>query len=121
MVRRTLITALWVVPLAAVVLLVGWILVFPYLPWKVAYWSEMNQGDRIVSKIESFREQYARLPNPEKTEELLALGFELQVGYRPEYRIVGSNAYEIEYYIGFDGPRIIYSSITKQWRCELCS
>jgi hypothetical protein len=96
-------------------------MVFPYLPWTLAYWSEIKQGDQLVSKIESFRGRHARLPNPEKTEELLPLGFELRIGYHPEYRLTGSKAYELEYYIGFDGPRIIYSSSTKQWRCELCN
>ena len=118
--KRKLLAAVWAVPLAVGALLVGWLLVFPHLPWTVAYWSEIRQGNQLASKIESFRERHARLPNPEKTEELLSLGFELRVGYHPEYRLMGSNAYELEYYIGFDGPRIIYSSNTKQWHCELC-
>jgi hypothetical protein len=87
----------------------------------MAYRSEMRHGDRIVGEIEHFREVHARLPDPARPDELLPLGFKLRISYQPEYRLTGDNDYEIEYYIGFDGPRIIYSSATRQWRCELCN
>jgi hypothetical protein len=119
-VHRKLTTAIWAVPLAVGALIVVWSALLPFLPWKVVYWGEMRQGDALVSNIESFRKKNARLPNPEKTEELVSLGFEVRVGYYPEYRLAGGGEYEIEYYIGFDGPRIIYSSNTRQWHCELC-
>jgi hypothetical protein len=91
------------------------IFALPYLPWKLVYSSEISQGNEIVAKIEDFRRQYHRLPDSDRPEQLTALGFELGIGYKPEYRPLGPDAYEIEYYIGFDGPRIIYSSKTKQW------
>jgi hypothetical protein len=118
--RRTV----WAVPLAALALLpllwiVG-IVALPYLPWKLVYACEIRQGNEIVSKIEDFRQRYRRLPDPDDTEAMSALGFELIIGYRPAYRSVGQEAYELEYYVGFDGPRIIYSSTTRQWSCEMC-
>jgi hypothetical protein len=118
-------TVIWAVPLAAATLILLWIVfvivALPYLPWRFVYSSEIHRGNKIISKIEDFRNQYHRLPNLEKTEEMTPLGFELLIGYRPEFRPFGDDAYEIEYYIGFDGPRIIYSSKAKQWHCELCN
>jgi hypothetical protein len=95
------------------------IVVFNVLPWRAAYWMDISEGNAIIANIEQFRIEHSRLPDENKPDEVTALGFELRTGYQPDYRPMGSE-YEIEYYIGFDGPRIIYSSKAKEWRCESC-
>lgn len=117
---RRLLAALWITPVVVGGLLLAWAVIVSLLPWNFAYWSELRQGNTLVKNIESFKTKNARLPNPDNVEEVLALGFELRVDYYPQYRITSTNNYELEYYIGFDGPQIIYSSRDKQWRCELC-
>jgi hypothetical protein len=120
-VPRKRIAVLWVAALLLLVLLVLWGAAIRLLPWNVLYSSEMMRGDELVLNIENFRKQHGRLPNSEKTEEVVSLGFELLASYYSIYRPTGEGAsYEVEYYVGFDGPRIIYSSNTKQWHCELC-
>jgi hypothetical protein len=91
-----------------------------YLPWKMVYWKELRNGDRIISNIGKFKEKNNRLPRPEMTDEVLSLGFELRVGYYPDYKITKPGEYELEYAFGFDGPYLRYSSSTEQWTCELC-
>jgi hypothetical protein len=119
-------TALWKVPAYAVAVVFAVMIVASValslliaLPWQAKYWLDIRAGTTIIANVEQFRRSHSRLPDETKPDELIALGFELGAGYHPEYRSMGSE-YEIEYYQGFDGPRIIYSSRAKQWRCELC-
>jgi len=100
---------------------VGWcaLSLFNVLPWQVEHWLDIKAAHAIIANVEQFRSAHGRLPDYNNPDELIALGFELRVGYHPDYRPTGSE-FEIEYYYGFDGPRIIYSSETKKWRCELC-
>ncbi len=93
----------------------------PFFPWNVRYWIDMRTGDRIISSVEAFRQEHNRLPNPHNPDEMVQLGFEdVLVDYRPEYEPVGRNAYQITYIEGLDGPSIVYSSITRQWSCDVC-
>jgi hypothetical protein len=111
-----------ILTLAVLIFLVlAWALSPLYLPWKVLYWGELRSGDRIILNIENFRAKYNRLPQPEKTDEVLPLGFELRVGYYPDYKLIKPGEYELEYSFGFDGPNLRYSSLAKQWTCELCN
>jgi hypothetical protein len=105
-------TAFWTIPLALGGVLLVISLSYPFLPWQIACWNKMRQGERIISRIEAFKGRNARLPDP-RTESPFAADV-------PEYRLTGPEDYEIEYYIGADGPAIIYSSTTKQWRCDSC-
>ena len=115
-------TALWKVPLysaAALFILVAvWLALVVYLPWQILYWPEIRAADAIIANVEQFRREHGRLPDENKPDEVTALGFELRVGYYPDYRPSGDE-YEVVYYFGFDGPRLAYSSKTKTWRCEL--
>ena len=118
-------TALWTVPaytaaaIAALIVALVLLKLFNVLPWRLEYWMEITAGNAIIAKVEQFRIEHGRLPDENKPDEVTALGFELRTGYHPDYRPMGTE-YEIEYYIGFDGPQIIYSSKMKEWRCELC-
>jgi hypothetical protein len=112
-------TALWRVPAYASVVVVVLVFagVFRLGPWRLAFWMEITAGNAIIAKIERFRVEHGRLPDPDKHDEDTALGFELRTNYYPDY-LPMSTEYEIVYDIGFDGPRIVYSSSTKGWRCE---
>jgi hypothetical protein len=88
------------------------------LPCRLVYLMEIKAGNALIAKVEQFRVEHGRLPDEKKPDEVTALGFELRAGYHPDYRSMGTE-YEIGYYFRFDGPNIIYSSTTKDWRCEL--
>lgn len=104
---------------ACIGLVAVWIfLAFTHLlPWKLEYRAEMSAGNVLIAKIENFRKEHGRLPDAEKPQEIVPLGFELRTGYHPDYKVAG-DYYEITYVFGFDGPYIVYSSRTKQWRCD---
>lgn len=118
---KTLRTLAWAVPLAGAALVLAWLLAVLFLPWDLLYWGEISAGNALVSKIEVFKSNHGRLPDPKNVQEVVGLGFELRTGYYPQYRPFGRDHYEIEYNMVFDGPRIIYSSSTSAWRCELCN
>lgn len=118
---RKLTKGAWIGGLVAIAALMCWIVLVKFLPWNVLYWSDMREGDYLIAKVEKFRTRNGRLPNPAQPEEMVGLGFkDLSIEYRPDFKPVGSNDYELVYQSGFDGPYIKYSSLTKQWICELC-
>lgn len=86
----------------------------------VLVWSddEQTQVERIADRIEEFQKRYGHLPNPDHVEEMQALGFELQVGWHPDFVPLNETEYELWLYYGFDGPHMVYNSRTKTWREE---
>jgi hypothetical protein len=115
-------TAIWKVPaygLAALfALIIAWATLLEVLPWRVLYSSDIRAGNAIIADVERFRKEHGRLPDSHNPDEVTALGFELRANYYPDYRRYGDE-YEIEYFEGFDGPYIIYSSKSKEWRYEV--
>jgi hypothetical protein len=87
------------------------------LSWIETY-HERTHVERIASRIEHFREQYGHLPNPNHIEEMQALGFELRVGWHPDFVPLNETEYDLWFYYGFDGPHMVYHSHTKTWREE---
>lgn len=79
---------------------------------------EQSRVEEIANHIERFKNQYGRLPDTENREEMLSLGFELHVGWQPDFVVLNDSDYELWLYYGFDGPHLVYSSRTKTWREE---
>jgi hypothetical protein len=115
-------TAIWKVPAYALAalcaLIIAWVTLLAVLPWWVLYSSDIRAGNTIIANVEQFRREHGHLPDKHNPDEVAALGFELRVDYYPDYRHYGDE-YEIEYFEGFDGPFIIYSSKLKEWRYEI--
>lgn len=118
--RRRILAVVLGVPLAAMALVLAWVLALQFLPWELLHWSEIRSGNLLASRVEDYRREHGYLPDPENVEEVVGLGFELRVGNYPDYRLAGRDGYEIQYYMGFDRPILIYSSMSGNWRCELC-
>lgn len=77
--------------------------------------SERRNANQIVNAIEEYRENHRSLPNPDDHEVMKSLGFELRVGWYPDYVADEQGFYEITLLGGFDGPYWIYHSRTKTW------
>ena len=74
--------------------------------------------EALASRIERFIAAHQRLPNPENHEEMLALGFELRVGWVPELVALNDQTYQLRLPSGFDNPTLVYDSRSKTWREE---
>ena len=101
--RQNLLIALCVAIIAG-----GWI-----------YWdftAERRNAYQIVEAIENYRQTHGRLPDSSDHEVMKGLGFELLVGWHPDYQIIGKEIYRITILEGFDGPYWIYDSSSKRWR-----
>ncbi len=85
----------------------------------IAKYQERAAVEQLGTRIDQFREQHGRLPNPENHEEMRAWGFELRVGWHPDFVALNTTDYELWLYYGFDGPHSVYSSREKAWREEL--
>ena len=72
-------------------LAIGWVLALRFLPWDVLYRGEITKGNELVARIESFKARHGRLPDSANVTEVLNLGFELRVGYHPDYQVSGDN------------------------------
>ena len=82
------------------------------------YWvttSDRRNANRIVDAIEEYREAHRRLPDPNDHDVMKSLGFELRIGWYPNYEADEQGFYEITLLGGFDGPYWIYHSRTENW------
>ena len=94
----------------AVVIAGGWI-----------YWDsteERRNANRIIAGIEDYRETQGRLPDSRNHELMKRLGFDLRVGWHPDYQARENGLYQITILEGFDGPYWTYNSSSKKWRKE---
>jgi hypothetical protein len=78
--------------------------------------AERRSADRIIAAIEDYREAHGRLPDSRDHEVMKSLGFELRVGWHPDYQVSEKGLYRITVLEGFDGPCWTYDSFTKRWR-----
>ena len=92
----------------AVIVAGGWI-----------YWNsaaERRSADRIIAAIEDYREAHGRLPDSRDHEVMKNLGFELRVGWHPDYQVGEKGLYRITILEEFDGPYWTYDSFSQMWR-----
>lgn len=73
-------------------------------------YSYKNRGSELIEQIETFRNNYGRLPNT-----ITEMGLQEPMNDGPYYRKENSKHYIIFFNIGFD-ETIIYSSRTKEWQ-----
>lgn len=84
-----------------------------------SYWvttAERRNADRIIEAIEDYRETHGHLPDARDHEVMKRLGFELRVGWRPDYQVGEKGLYRITILEGFDGPYWSYDSFSQVWR-----
>lgn len=72
-------------------------------------------ANRIISKVEEYRLREGRLPDPENHSLMLSLGFELRVGWHPDYETLDATNYRITILEGMDGPYWFYESKSHEW------
>jgi hypothetical protein len=83
------------------------------------YWestAERRNANRIISAIEAYRESHGRLPDSSDQETMKHLGFELRVGWHPDYQVGEKGLYRLTILDGFDGPYWVYESFSQRWR-----
>ena len=83
------------------------------------YWASMAErrnADRIIAAIETYRETDGQLPDSRDHEVMKQLGFELRVGWHPDYQVGEKGLYRITILEGFDGPYWTYDSFSQMWR-----
>lgn len=73
------------------------------------------KADRITSRIEEYRGREGRLPDPENHSLMHTLGFELRIGWHPDYEPIDATNYRITILEGMDGPYWIYESRSQEW------
>ena len=79
--------------------------------------ADRRNADQIIAKIEDYRRQEGRLPDPDDHSLMKSLGFELGgVGWHPDYQPLEPASYRITLLKGFDGPYWIYESQSASWR-----
>ena len=81
----------------------------------------LNQTEAVALqdaavRVERFRVANGRLPLPDSTADIEALGYGNEL--RPYVRWVGITDYEISY-MGFDGPLLVYHSQSRSIECSL--
>jgi hypothetical protein len=78
--------------------------------------AERRNADRIIEAIEGYRKAHGRLPDSRDHEAMRNLGFELRVGWHPDYQVGEKGLYRITILEGFDGPYWTYDSFSQMWR-----
>lgn len=78
--------------------------------------AERRNADRIIAAIEDYRRTHGRLPESGDHELMKNLGFDLRVGWHPDYQVGEKGLYRITILEGFDGPYWTYDSFTQMWR-----
>ena len=77
--------------------------------------TKWTNAERIISNIEKYRQREGRLPDPANHSLMQELGFELGVGWLPDYEPLDAANYRITILVGFDGPYWFYESTSKRW------
>ena len=78
--------------------------------------AERRNADRIIAAIEDYRGTHGQLPDSLNDEVMKRLGFELRVGWHPDYQVGKKGLYRITILEGFDGPYWTYDSSSQVWR-----
>jgi hypothetical protein len=82
--------------------------------WYMGY-PERMRGNRIISRIEEYRQREGHLPDTQERSVMEKLGFELRIDWHPYYEQLDATNYRIIFLEGFDGPYWFYESKTKTW------
>jgi hypothetical protein len=73
------------------------------------------RGNRIISRIEEYRQREGHLPDSKDDSVMGKLGFELRVDWHPYYEQLDATNFRIIFFEGFDGPYWFFESKTKTW------
>ena len=87
--------------LLVMLLLVVASLIILNLPWQYEHYFKMKDAKDVASNVNTFYMREGRLPNDKDIEEMQSLGFELRVGYVPEFNRLTEKDYQLSYYIRF--------------------
>ena len=77
--------------------------------------SHARRAAPIIEAVESYRARTGRLPSPDDVALMTSLGFELNVGYIPEFEALDQQNYRLIYLEGFDCPHDTYDSRSRAW------
>jgi hypothetical protein len=86
------------------------------LPLSINRYSDINFGNEIILKIESYQKANG-LPENDDWKTLMKFGFnENLLGLEPEYSKLDNNTFEIIFLEGFDGPYLMWNSKERKWK-----
>lgn len=77
--------------------------------------SHARRAAPIIEAVENYRACTGRLPSPDDVTLMTSLGFELNVGYIPEFEALDQHNYRLIYLEGFDCPYDTYDSRSRAW------
>lgn len=79
--------------------------------------ADRRNAEQIILKIEDYRRQEGHLPDPENHSLMQTLGFELRIGWNPDYEPLDSANYRIALLrdLDGDGPCWFYESKSAVW------
>jgi hypothetical protein len=52
---------------------IAWFLALRFLPWDIVYISHIHKGNELIARVEAFKSQHGRLPDPANVNEVLKL------------------------------------------------
>jgi hypothetical protein len=88
------------------------------LPVSVSRYSDINLGNTIIERIESYQKVHG-LPESNDWVTLKTLGFRDNRDFvQPAYQKLNNNQYQLAFVEGFDGPYLLWNSINKKWRID---
>jgi hypothetical protein len=101
------------------IVLIGLGLIYFNLPIEIIRKSEIENGNKLIEKIELFQKEKGQLPEPDDWTTLANLGFKIEMlGTDPTYQKINENEYELIYLEGFDGPYLLYNSKLGDWKVD---
>lgn len=101
-----------IIPSCVVILVV----IYLFAPIEITRRSDIKFGNRLVERLEKYREEHGRLPEEEDWNTLSEMGFKMaEAGTMPVYRKLVGEEFELSYPEGFDGACLLYDSRKEKW------
>lgn len=97
-----------------ILIFITYVVVVNALPTSIIYYQEINKANAIIEQIETLEGKL-----PENTDWVVLWDLGLEDVYEidePRYHKISENEFELVYYIGFDGPHLVWNSDEKIWK-----
>lgn len=108
--------------LVLIALIVIGVFIYQNLPIEITRKSDIEQGNKIIQKIEQYQSIHNKLPQENDWKTLENLGFQMnETGTKPNYTLDYNGNYEITFLDGFDDPYLIWNSIDKKWKIDFAT
>lgn len=87
-----------------------------YMPTEWRRHKDIAHGDTLITRVEQYRAQHAKLPENHETAVLQQLGFvKNKQGWQPAYQKQDTDSYQIIYADGFVPPFLYWQSDERKW------